>query len=183
MAGIQKAFLKTVANRWQSEFPFLKPVHLVEVPQLNKGSNFLCDHYFPERGRAYFLHFIFSQKRVGEFSLGFTISDSVARSILEHATGEPSATAIGMYGLGRFIGVQTRRWALIDHNAQADDLDRSLGLEPLGLAGRRMPHTYYPPSFGVPQGEIFDSVLGDVNAVLKQHVFPKLQIEYEKLTG
>jgi hypothetical protein len=100
---------------------------------------------------------------------------------LEHANGDPSATAIGMYGIGRFIGAQTRRWALIDHNAQADELDRSLGLEP--LERRRMPHTFYPPSFNVPQEEIFDSVLGDINAVLKKHVFPKLQIEHEKLTG
>lgn len=183
MAGIQKAFLKRVASRWRKDFPFLKPAHLIEVPQLNKGSNFLCDHYFPERGRAYFLHFDFSQKRVGEFSIGVTVSDSVVRSILEHGTSAPSATAIGMYGIGPFIGAQTRRWALIDHGAEADALWRSLGQEPMGFATMRNRSTWYPQSFAIPQEDLFDCVIENVNSVLKQHVFPKLQIEYEKLSA
>jgi hypothetical protein len=130
MAGIQKSFLSRVRTRWQRELPFLKPVHLSEVPQLNKGTNFLCDHYFAERGRAYFIQFDFSPKRFGEFTIGATVSDSLTRSILEHGMGDPSPTAIGMYAIGPFIGAQTRRWALIDHNAQGDELFRSLGVEP-----------------------------------------------------
>jgi len=183
MAGIQKAFLRRVAHRWEGEFPFLKPAHLVEVPQLNKGSNFLCDHYFPERGRAYFLHFNFSQKRVGEFSIGVTVSDSLTRSIREHGTGAPSPTALGMYAIGLFIGRQTRRWALIDHNAQADELFHSMGVEPVGFAGMRSRNTWCPPSFDVPQDQIINAALDDVNTVLRQEVFPKLQVEYEKLSG
>src|SRR4051794_10448562 len=103
MAGIQGTFLKRVRARWQREFPFLKPVHLIEVPQLNKGTNFICDRYLPERGRAYFIHFDFSQKRFGEFSIGVTVSDSLTRSIMEHAMGAPSPTALGMYAIGPFI--------------------------------------------------------------------------------
>jgi hypothetical protein len=183
MAGIQKAFLSRVRTDWQREFPFLRPVHLIEVPQLNKGTNFICDHYFPERGRAYFIQFNFSQKRFGEFSFGVTVSDSLTRSILEHGAGAPSPTALGRYAIGPFSGAQTRRWALIDHGAQADEFDRSLGLEPVGFAGMRSSNTWYPPSFAVPQEEVFDSVLQDVNSVLRQHVFPKLHIDYEKLSG
>ncbi len=179
MPGIQKAFLKRVASRWSRELPFFKPVHLIEVPQLNKGSNFICDHYFPQRGRAYFIQFNFSPKRIGEFTIDITVSNSVTRSILDHAWGTPSPTDIGMYAIGKFIGVQTRRWALIDHGAQADEFDRSLGLEPMGFANMRSRNTWFPPSFAVPQEQIFDSVLDDVNSVLKEHVLPKLQIEHK----
>jgi hypothetical protein len=179
MSGVQKAYLKSVASRWQREFPFLKPVHLIEVPQLDKGSNFLCDRYFPERGRAYFLQFNFGQKRIGEFSIGVTVSDSVTRSVLEHGTETPSAKALGMYGIGSFIGTQTQRWALIDHGAEADALWRSLGHEPMGFAAMRSRCTWYPRSFAIPQEELFALVIENVNSVLKQHVFPKLEIEYE----
>ena len=183
MAGIQKSFLSRARTRWQREFAFLKQVHLNEVPQLNKGTNFLCDHYFAERGRAYFFQFDFSPKRLGEFTIGATVSDSLTRSILEHGMGAPSPTALGMYSIGSFIGAQTRRWALIDNNAQGDELFRSLGVEPVGLAGKRSRNTWYPPSFEVPQEQIIDSAIEDINIVLKQYVFPKLQIEYEKLQG
>jgi hypothetical protein len=183
MAGIQKAFLKQARTRWQREFPILRPVHLIEVPQPNKGTNFICDRYFLERGRTYFICFDFIPKRFGEFTIGVTVSDSLTRSILEHGTGEPSPTAIGMYAIGPFIGAPSRRWALIDHNAQADEFFRSLGVEPVGFAGMRDPYTWYPSSFGAPQEQIFDAALDDVNGVLRQQVFPKLQIEYENPSG
>jgi hypothetical protein len=88
-----------------------------------------------------------------------------------------------MYAIGPFIRAQARRWALIDHNAQTDELFRSLGVEPVGLAGMRSRSTWYPPSFQVPQDQIIDAALDDVNTVLRRHVFPRLQIEYEKLSG
>jgi hypothetical protein len=53
--------------------------------------------------------------------------------------------------------------------------------EPMGFANMRSPNTWFPPSFAVPQEQIFDSVSDDINSVLKEHVFPKLQIEHEKL--
>jgi hypothetical protein len=179
MPSPQKPFLKRVRDVWRREFPFLKPVDLAEIPALPKGCRFLCDDYFTERERAYFIFFDFSLRRIGEFSLGITVSDSVTRCIREHGLDTPSAYALGMYSVGQFIGAQTRRWALVDVDAQVDALFRSLGQQPVGFAQTRSRFTWYPSSFELPPEQIFDEALADVRAVLVEHVFPKLQIEYE----
>src|SRR5215831_18453170 len=120
MTSPQKPFLKRVRDVWRHEFAFLKPVDLAEIPPLPKGCRFLCDRYLAKRGRAYFIFFDFSLRRVGEFSLGITVSDSVTRCIREHGLDAPSAYGLGMYSVGQFIGTQTRTWALIDVDAQVD---------------------------------------------------------------
>jgi hypothetical protein len=176
MSGIQKLFLKRVRSTWQRDFPFLMPVNLQEIPLVQKGSTFVCADFFAERGRAYFIRIDFSQKRHGEFSLGITVSDSLTRSIREHGLETPSPSALGMYAIGQFVPAQTRRWALIDRDAEVDEFFRSLGQEPVGLAQMRSAYCWYPPSFELPQSEIFDGAISDVGAVLKEHVFPKLEI-------
>ena len=179
MPSIQKQFLKRAREVWQREFPFLKPVDLAEIPHLPKGCRFLCDDYFSERGRAYFIFFDFSLRRIGEFSLGITVSDSVTRSIREPGIDAPSPDALGMYSIGQFMGIQMRDWALADIDAQVDALFLSLGQQPVGFAQTRSRYRWYPTSFELPQLEIFDGALADVSAILKEHVFPKLQIDYE----
>ncbi|MBL9175357.1 MAG: hypothetical protein JNL10_17585 [Verrucomicrobiales bacterium] len=179
MPSIQKLFLKRAREVWQREFPFLKPVDLAEIPQLPKGCRFLCDDYFAERGRAYFIFFDFSLRRIGEFSLGITVSDSVTRCIRDYSLDAPSSHALGMYSVGQFMGVQMRDWAIADVDGQVDALFRSLGQQPVGFAQTRSRHRWYPTSFELPQLEIFDAALADVSATLKEYVFPKLQIEYE----
>jgi hypothetical protein len=177
MPSIQKLFLKRAREVWQRKFAFLKPVDLVEIPQLPKGSRFLCDDYFAERGRVYFIFFNFSLRRIGEFSLGITVSDSVTRCIREHGVDAPSSHSLGMYSVGQFMGVQTRNWALADVDGQVDAVFRSLGQQP--VAHTRSRYTWYPASFELPQVEIFDAALADVDTILREYVFPKLQIEYE----
>ncbi len=179
MPSIQKAFLSRTRDVWRRDFPFLKPVDLSEIPQLPKGCRFLFDDYFAERGRAYFIFFDFSLRRIGEFSLGITVSDSVTRSIREHGLDSPSPHSLGMYSIGQFMGIQTRDWALADVDAQVDALFQSLGQQPVGFAQTRSRYRWYPTSFELPQVEIFDAALADVSAILKEHVFPKLEIEYE----
>jgi hypothetical protein len=182
MPSPQKPFLKRVRDVWRREFPFLKSVDLAEIPALPKGCRFVCDNYFAERGRVYFIFFDFSLRRIGEFSLVITVSDSATRCIREHGLDSPSAYALGMYSVGPFIGAQRRTWALVDVDAQSDEIFRSLGQEPVGFARTRSRFTWYPSSFGLPQEQIFDEALADVRAVLVEHVFPKLQIEYEART-
>jgi hypothetical protein len=179
MPSPQKPFLKRVRDVWKREFPFLKPVDLAEIPALPKGCTFRCDDYFAERGRAYFILFDFSLRRLGEFSLGISVSDSVTRCIREHGLDTPSAYALGMYSVGQFIGAQTRTWALGDVDAKVDAIFRSLGQEPVGFAQIRSPFTWYPSSFELRQEQIFDEALADVRTILIEHVFPKLQIKYE----
>lgn len=179
MPSIQKLFLKRAREVWQREFPFLKPVDLAEIPQLPKGCRYLCDDYFAERGRAYFIFFDFSLRRIGEFSLGITVSDSVTRCIREHGLAVPSSSALGMYSVSQFMGIQRRDWALADVDAQVDAFFQSLGQQPVGFAQKRSRYRWYPTSFELPQVEIFDAALADISAILKEHVFPKLQMEYE----
>lgn len=179
MPSIRKLFLKRARELWRCEFPFLKPVDLEEIPQLPKGCRFLCDDYFAERGRAYFIFFDFGLRRIGEFSLGITVSDSVTRCIREHGLDTPSPHSLGMYSVGQFMGAQRRDWALADVDGQVDAVFRSLGQQPVGFARTRSPYRWYPASFESPKMEIFDAALADVSATLKEYVFPKLQIEYE----
>ena len=183
MPGIQKAFLSRARDVWRRDFPFLKPIDLPEIPRLPKGCRFFCDDYFAKRGTAYFIFFDFSLRRIGEFSLGITVSDSLTRSIREHGLDSPSPHGLGMYSIGQFMGVRARDWALADVDAQVDALFQSLGQQPVGFAQTRSPHTWYPTSFEVPQVEIFDAALADISGILKEHVFPKLQIEYETLVA
>lgn len=179
MPSPQKPFLKRARDVWRREFPFLKPVDLAEIPSFPKGCKFLCEDYLAERDRAYFIFFNFSLRRIGEFSLGITVSDSVTRCIREYGFDAPSACALGMYGVGQFIDAPTRNWALADVDAQVDALFRSLGQDSVGFAQTRSRFTWYPSSFELPQEQIFDEALSDVRAVLIEHVFPKLKIEYE----
>ena len=176
MPSIQKTFLKRVTEVWRIDFPFLKRVDLTEVPSVPKGSNFICDEYFRKRDRAYFIRFDFSQKRVGEFTIGITVSDSLTRSIREHGLESPSSSALGMFSIGQFLPVQSRTWALRDINAEVDQLFQSLGQEPVGFGKIRSTLTWYPSSFDLPQKEIVDAAIADVGATLKKHVFPKLEI-------
>lgn len=179
MPSLQKSFLKRVRDVWRIEFPFLKLVDLVEIPHLPKGCTFLCDDYFAERSKAYFVFFDFNLRRIGEFSLGITVSDSLTRSIRDPALGAPSPFELGTYGIGQFINAQTRTWALVDVDAQVDALFRSLGQEPVGLTEMRSRYTWYPSSFNLSQAHIFDAAIADVSTLLTKHVFPKLQIVYE----
>lgn len=180
MPSIQKLFLKRAREVWRREFPFLKPVDLAEIPPLPKGCRFLCDDYLAKRGRAYFVLFDFSLRRIGEFSVGITVSDSVTRSIREPGLAAPSPDALGIYSISQFMGIQKRDWALVDVDAQIDALCQSLGQQPVGLTQTRSRYRWYPTSFELPQLEIIDDALADVSGILKEHVFPKLQIEYEK---
>jgi hypothetical protein len=176
MASIQKRFLKQVREAWRRDYPFLKPVNLVEVPRLPNGANFLCDRYFSERGRAYFIWFDFPQKRFGEFHLGISVTDTLTQSIRDHGLAKPTPTALGIYDVVQF-GSPKRTWALVDIEAESDKFFQSLGMDTSDLALPRSQSTWFPQSYEVPEAQIFDEAITDVAATLAKYVFPALQIK------
>jgi len=102
-AQYSKAFLRRVREVWRLDFPFLKPVDLSEIPLVPKGCRFLCDDYFAERGRAYFIIFDFCPRRIGEFSLSITVSDSITAPFVSMAW-TPFLRRTRMYSIGQFMG-------------------------------------------------------------------------------
>ena len=183
MATVQNVFLRKVRESWKREFPFFEPVDINEVPKLPKGTKFVCGDHFESRKVVYFIHFDFSEKRAGEFSICVSISASKDRSVLEPPNVyKPSPLNVGSYGIGAFLDCQTFRWTLVDVDAGLDENLRSLGLEPIGFASMPSPNTWKPSSFSLPAEKIVEEAILDVNEKLKSHVFPRLQIDYRKLT-
>ena len=175
MGKEQKLFLKKVRETWKTEFPFLKPVDLDETPKLPKGCNFRCDDYASTRGVFYFVAFDFSQRRVGEFSLGVTVSGSAGKSVLDpSADYRPTPTNIGSYSMGVFLGRQSFRWDLVDVDAKTNAILISLGGEP--IASHVSENTWKPSSYALPFEQIADEAIRDVNDKLRRFVFPKLEI-------
>ena len=175
MAKEQKLFLKRVREAWKTEFPFLKPVDLDEVPKQPKGSNFRCDDYFAARGICYFVSFDFSQRRQGEFQVGIAVSPSCEKSVLDFPEDyPPTPTNIGIYTLAKFLNRQSFRWDLVDVDAKTNAILVSLGGEP--IASQVSENTWKPSSYALPFEQIADEAIRDVNDKLRRFVFPKLEI-------
>ena len=148
MAKEQKRFLKRLREKWKTEFPFLKPVDLDEVPKIPKGCNFRCDDYFPTRGVFYYVTFDFSLRRVGEFSLGASVSRSAEKSIFDPVNTEPGPTSIGMYTIAQFMGCQRFCWEIVDVDAKLDEFLTSVGATDLRCRQRH--DKYLAPIFIFP---------------------------------
>lgn len=177
MASVQKRFLKCVKKAWHQEFPFLKSIDVVEVPRLPKGSNFVCDKYLSERGRVYFVWFDFSQKRVGEFGVGISVSDTPSRCVRDPGLNKPSPEGLGIYDVGQF-GSPKRTWALVDVNAELAKVFTSLGADTNGFLPPRPQSTWFPTGFELTEGEVFSAAVADIGMTLTKFVFPTLQIEH-----
>jgi hypothetical protein len=177
MAHEPKQFLKRLAASWRSEFPFLRPVDLDEVPWMPKGCNFLCDAYGASRGCYYFVTVDFSPKRRGQFSVYITVSHSPKKSALGPAWGEPSPTTTGSFGITKFIGKQQFDWALVDLEAQRDALFAKLGTPMPELGNNRHDRIWRPSTYDQPFDKIADEAITHLNHMLRTKVFPVLEIE------
>lgn len=177
MANEQKQFLKMVREAWKTEFPFLKPVDLDEVPRQPKGSNFRCDDYFSTRGVCYFVSVDFSQRRQGEFLVGITVSPLGEKSILSPPENyTPTPTSIGTYNLAKFLNRQSFRWDLVDVDAKTNAILVSLGGAAIPTPDYVAANVWKPSSYALPFEQIADQAIRDVSDKLRRFVFPKLEI-------
>jgi hypothetical protein len=181
MGKEQKNFLKKVREAWSTEFPFLKPVDLDEVPRQPKGSNFRCDDYFSMRRVCYFVSFDFSQRRQGEFLVGITVSPSREKSLLNPPEDyTPAPTNVGTYNLAKFLNRQSFRWDLVDVDAKTNATLVSLGVAPIPTLGYVAANVWKPSSYGLAFEQIADEAICDVSDKLRRFVFPKLEIAAAK---
>jgi hypothetical protein len=176
MSKIQSPFLKRAREAWRVRFPFLEPVEIDEVPKRDKGGNYRCGTLFAERGLAYFFSYQFSTRRLGEFTLDVTISDSLARSVVERRwASDVTEHKLGSYRIGSFIDGKDHWWALRDVDAGASGFLESLGLSGPEVASPRVvPGRWRPSSFDIPISEIYDQAIVDVSDKLSRYVLPKL---------
>jgi len=180
MSKEQKLFLEKVRETWKTQFPFLKPVDLDETPKLPKGCNFRCDDYASTRGVVYFVTFDFSQRRVGEFSVGVTVSNSPEKSVLNPPEDyRPTPKNIGSYSIAAFLGRSTFRWDLVNVDAKTNAMLASLGGTPIATPPHVAANTWKPSSYALPFEQIADEAISDLNDKLRRFVFPKLEIACE----
>ncbi len=177
MAHEQKHFLTQLATSWKCEFPFLKPVDLIEVPRVPKGCNFLCDSYGAKRGYYYFLAVEFSPKCRGQFTLRVVVSPTPNHSTLDYAWVHPSPTTVGSFGVSKFIGKQMFSWALVDLGAERDALFARLEMPNPFLESNRTERLWRPSTYDQPFEYIAQEAITHLNDTLRSKVFPVLEIE------
>lgn len=179
MSKEQKQFLKKVRENWKTQFPFLEPVNLEEMPKMPKGNNFCCKEYFAIRGVCYFITFDFSQRRQGEFSIGITVSPSPEKSILSHPEDYiPTPTNIGSYNIAVFLGRQSFRWGILDVDAKTNAILTSLCGEQIQTPDYISVNLWKPSSYSLPFEKIAEEAILDINEKLRRFVFPKLEIVF-----
>ena len=176
MRNSDKTLFKIVGESWKDAFPALRPIHLKEIPQRPRGSNFLCDRYFQERGLVYFFSIGFAPKRPGQFTLSVTISDTQERSIFTGGgADELRVGKLGTYRIAAFMKRQDWWWCLSDVEKEADDFMVSLGGGPI-YAGRKLPHRWRANSYAVPLEQIVREGVLDLNAQIREYVLPQLNL-------
>ena len=177
MAGEQRIFLKRVGETWRTEFPFLKPVDLDEIPKIPKGSTFRCDDYFVTRGVCYFVSFDFSQRRQGEFMVGITVSPSPEKSFVNPLEYHPpSPISVGVYNLAAFLNRPSFRWDLVDVDAKTNAILISLGGMPITTPDFVAVDVWKPSSYALPFEQIATQAVRDVSDKLRRFVLPILEI-------
>jgi hypothetical protein len=177
MGKEQKLFLKRVKEAWSTDFPFLKPVELDEVPKQPKGCNFRCEDYFSTRGVCYFVTFHFSQRRQGEFSVSIAVSPSRDKSVLNSPEIYiPAPKNVGSYSMAVFLNRQSFRWDLTDVDAKTNGTLLSLGMASLPTADYVSANVWKPSSYALPFEQIADEAIRDLSNKLRQFIFPKLEI-------
>lgn len=182
MSNESKRFVKQLAASWQREFPFLKPVELDEIPRVPKGFNYLCDVHGEARGRYYFFAIEFSPKRRGQFSLRVAVSPSPQRSTLGSAlTSRPSALATGSFGIARFLDKKQFAWALVDLEAERDELFKDLGVAMPDLGDNRSEWLWRPSTYEQSFEGIAAEAIAHLNDMLCTKVFPVLEIDIKEL--
>jgi hypothetical protein len=171
MAGEQKLFLKHLKHSWQQEFPFLSPVHVIEVPQVPRGCNFICERYALTRSRYYFMQVDLSPKRRGQFSISVAISPRRDKSTLDsRGVSDISPMAVGSFGIWQFMQVQRFDWALVDTHSE---LISHFGGD---VVPSRSAYLWVPTTYEQPLEEIISEALTHVNQTLRECVFPRLEI-------
>jgi hypothetical protein len=177
---MQKQFLKKLKENWSSEFPFLKPIEVKEIPRRDKNCNFIYEGSYEKAGLAYFFSIQFSKIRIGEFTLDVSISNDKEHSILERKGKQDlSELKIGTYRIGSFFEKKDYWWMLVDVDRESYRLFESIGAVGSDLLklGEQKQNRWQPSSFELPPDQIINEAIADVNKKLRLYVFPKCKIK------
>ena len=169
MGGEQKIFIATLAERWKRDMPFLEQVDINEIPKAPRGCNYRLKVSMNDR--FYFVRIEFNRKKRGEFSIGITASLTPIRSTLD-ASGDriPCRTSIGSFGIWQFPNVPFRAWSLVDLELEnVCFLGLGTGLPP-------SPQVWRPTTYSQPIDRIIEEAITNVTKILKNNVFPTLEI-------
>lgn len=177
MAGENRLFLKKLRTSWKQQFPFLQSVDLDEVPRVQKGCNFRCDKYAVKRGVYYFFRITFDTKYRGRFTVGVSISSSLEKSILEHGLWPLSeAKSTGMFGIWQILERRYLAWDLVDWRTETNQFFTGAGVPEVGFSANKSEDIWQPVSYNAPVETIVDAAIADLNKVLQEEVFPRLEI-------
>jgi hypothetical protein len=149
----------------------LSSVHVIELPQVPKGCNFVCDKYALSRERYYFVRVNVSPKRRGQFSIAVAVSLNRDKSTLDaRDTLEIAPLTVGSFGIWQFMQVPRFDWALVDTHSE---LISHFGAD---VVPPRSPYLWVPTTYEQPLEKIISEAVGHVNQTLRRCVFPRLEI-------